>query len=163
MNSDLEQLTEDDPQAHPQLTYDGYTEDGVEERELLFVVGVLGDLAGTAPLPPIEQREFVTVTADNFNVVMRQVGPRIQINVPNSLAEDNSQLNIQLSFQSIDDFAPASVAKQIRPLKELLSLRDRLANLRHDLAANPQLDELLHDLLTDREKLDRVKEEEGIT
>jgi type VI secretion system protein ImpB len=162
MLSDSERTPNDGSQTCPQLTYDVYTEDGIEERELPFVIGVLGEFAGTATLPPIEQREFVTVCAENFDAVIRKIAPELRIRVPNSLSEDDTSLKIELRFQSMDDFAPIEVARQFQPLRKLLELRDSLADLRRNLATNSKLDELIHNVLTDQETLARLKEEEQI-
>lgn len=150
------------PRVH--ITYDVEIGDAIEKRELPFVVGVLADLSGTPdkPLPPINKRKFVEIDRDNFNDVMKKVEPRLAYKVDNRLNEDDTKLNVELRFQSMDDFAPARVAEQIAPLRKLLELRSSLANLRSSLIGNERLDNLLQDIVQNQEKLLRAGAEAGI-
>lgn len=150
------------PRVH--ITYDVEIGDAIEKRELPFVVGVLADLSGTPdkPLPPINKRKFVDIDRDNFNDVMKKVEPRLAYKVDNRLNEDDTRLNVELRFQSMDDFAPARVAEQIAPLRKLLELRRSLANLRSSLIGNEKLDNLLQDIVQNQEKLLQAGAEAGI-
>src|SRR3974390_496080 len=118
-----------------QITYDVEIGDAIEKRDLPFVVGVLADLSGVPekPLPPIAQRKFIRIDLDNVNDVMKKIGPRLAFKVPNRLSEDDTKLNVELRFESMDDFQPAKVAQQITPLRKLLELRNSLANIRRNL------------------------------
>ena len=115
-----------------QITYDVQVGDAIEKRDLPFVVGVLADLSGmpNKPLPPIAKRKFVAIDRDNVNDVMKKIGPRLAFKVPNRLNEDDTKLNVELNFESMDDFQPARIAQQVTPLRKLLELRTSLANLR---------------------------------
>src|SRR5215467_7741262 len=118
-----------------QITYDVQVGDAIEKRDLPFVVGVLADLSGMPekPLPAFSKRKFVNIDRDNVNDVMKKIGPRLAFKVPNRLNEDDTKLNVELRFESMDDFQPAKVAQQITPLRKLLELRNSLANLRRSL------------------------------
>src|ERR1044071_5734870 len=135
------------PRVH--ITYDVQVGDAIEKRDLPFVVGVLADLSGMPekPLPPISKRKFVAIDRDNVNDVMKKIGPRLAFKVPNRLSEDDTKLNIELKFESMDDFQPARIAEQITPLRKLLELRNSLANIRSSLIGNDKLDSLLHDIV----------------
>src|ERR1051325_4586725 len=147
-----------------QITYDVQVGDAIEKRELPFVVGVLADLSGTPdkPLPPINKRKFVSIDRDNGNDVMTKIGPRLAFKVPNRLSEDDTKLNAELRFESMDDFQPARVAQQITPLRKLLELRSSFANLRSSLIGNEKLDNLLQEIIQDQERLHQAGAEAGI-
>src|SRR5438270_11075934 len=114
------------------------------------------------PLPAISKRKFVSIDRDNVNDVMKKIGPRLAFKVPNRLSEDDTKLNVELRFESMDDFAPARVAQQITPLRKLLELRSSLANLRSSLIGNEKLDGLLQDMVQNQEMLRLAGSEAGI-
>ena len=147
-----------------QITYDVQVGDAIEKRDLPFVVGVLADLSGMPekPLPPIPQRKFVAVDRDNLNDVMKKIGPRLAFKVPNRLNEDDTKLNVELNFESMDDFQPARVAQQITPLRKLLELRNSLANIRSSLVGNEKLDNLLQEIVQNQELLRQAGAEAGV-
>ncbi len=147
-----------------QITYDVQVGDAIEKRDLPFVVGVMADLSGMPekPLPPIAKRKFIAIDRDNVNDVMKKIGPRLAFKVPNRLSEDDTKLNVELRFESMDDFQPAKVAQQITPLRKLLELRNSLANLRSTLIGNEKLDSLLQEMIQSEELLRRAGSEAGI-
>ena len=147
-----------------QITYDVQVGDAIEKRDLPFVVGVLADLSGmpNKPLPPIAKRKFVAIDRDNVNDVMKKIGPRLAFKVPNRLNEDDTKLNVELNFESMDDFQPAKIAQQVTPLRKLLELRNSLANLRSSLIGNEKLDGLLQEMIQDQELLRQAGAEAGI-
>src|SRR5947209_1903360 len=114
-----------------QITYDVEIGDAFVKKELPFVVGIMADLAGqpSEPLPLLRERKFVEIDRDNFNDVLKAIGPRLAIRVPNKLANDDSSLNVELKFQSIDDFGPLNVLKQVEAMRKLFEARQRLADL----------------------------------
>jgi len=150
------------PRVH--ITYDVQVGDAIEKRDLPFVVGVLADLSGMPekPLPPIAKRKFVQIDRDNVNDVMKKIGPRLAFKVPNRLSEDDTKLNVELRFESMDDFQPARVAQQITPLRKLLEVRNSLANLRSSLIGNEKLESLLHEIIQNQEMLRQAGSEAGI-
>jgi len=147
-----------------QITYDVQVGDAIEKRDLPFVVGVLADLSGMPekPLPPIAKRKFVSIDRDNVNDVMKKIGPRLAFKVPNRLNEDDTKLNVELRFESMDDFQPAKIAQQITPLRKLLELRNSLANLRSSLIGNEKLDNLLQEMIQNQELLRQAGSEAGV-
>jgi type VI secretion system protein ImpB len=147
-----------------QITYDVQVGDAIEKRDLPFVVGVLADLSGmpTKPLPPIAKRKFVAIDRDNFNDVMKKIGPRLAFKVPNRLNEDDTKLNVEINLESMDDFQPAAIAQQITPLRKLLELRNSLANLRSSLIGNDKLDNLLQEVIQNQELLRQAGAEAGV-
>jgi type VI secretion system protein ImpB len=150
------------PRVH--ITYDVQIGDAIEKRDLPFVVGVLADLSGMPekPLPPVAKRKFVSIDRDNVDDVMKKIGPRLAFKVPNRLNEDDTKLNVELRFESMDDFQPARVAQQITPLRKLLELRNSLANLRSSLIGNEKLENLLQEVIQNQELLRKAGSEAGI-
>lgn len=148
-----------------QITYDVEIGGAIELKELPFVVGVLGDFSGNPvePLPKLKERKFVEVNPDNFDSVLEGMKPHLSFSVENKLSDepDAPNLKVDLHFKKMEDFEPANVAKQVKPLKELLDLRTRLADLRGTLQGNDKLEELLLDAVGNTEKLDKLKQEIG--
>ena len=148
------------------ITYDVETGDAIETKELPFVMGVLADLSGqpTEPLARLKDRKFVEVTPDNFDDVLASMKPHVAFKVANKLTDDPSagQIAVDLNFRSLDDFSPDQVAKQVGPLRELLELRTKLADLRGSLQGNDKLDEILQQTLTDADKLASLKDQLGL-
>jgi type VI secretion system protein ImpB len=149
-----------------QITYDVHVGDAIELKELPFVVGVLGDFTGKPlePLPKLKDRKFVEVNPDNFDKVLEGMKPRLNFTVANKLSDepDAPKLSVDLKFRKLEDFEPANVAKQVKPLKELMDLRSRLSNLRGSLQGKDDLADLLVTVANNTEKLAQVKGELGI-
>ena len=148
-----------------QISYDVETGGAIEMKELPFVMGVLGDFSGqpVEPLAKLKERQFVEVTPDNFDDVLASMKPHLQFSVENKLSEDANagKLGVDLNFRSLDDFSPEAVARQVKPLKELLDLRTRLSDLRGSLQGNDKLEELLLEAVGNTEKLEKIKGEMG--
>ena len=149
------------PRVH--ITYDVEVGGAIELKELPFVVGVLGDYTGqpTEPLPKLKDRKFVEIDRDNFDAVLEGMKPHLSFAVENKLSEEASapDLKVDLNFKSMEDFEPQNIARQIKPLNELLELRTRLADLRGRLQGNDKLEELLLDAVVNTEKLAKLKDE----
>ena len=146
-----------------QITYDVEVGGAIELKELPFVVGVLGDFTGqpVKPLAKLKERKFVEINPDNFDSVLESMKPHVAFQVENKLSEeaDAPNLKVDLQFKRMDDFDPQSIALQVKPLKDLLTLRTRLSDLRGSLQGNDKLEELLQDAITNTEKLGKLKEE----
>jgi type VI secretion system protein ImpB len=148
-----------------QITYDVEVGGAIELKELPFVVGVLGDLTGQPekPLPRLKDRKFVEVNPDNFDTVLEGMKPHLSFSVENKLSEesDAANLKVDLKFSKLEDFEPQNVARQVKPLKELLDLRTRLSDLRGSLQGNDKLEELLLETVGNTEKMEKLKSEMG--
>jgi len=149
-----------------QVSYDVEIGGAIELKELPFVMGVLADLSGQPkePLARLKDRRFVEITPDNFDSVLDSMKPHLAFSVENKLSDDPNagQIKVDLNFKSMDDFEPESVAKQVKPLKELLDLRTKLSDLRGNLQTNEKLDELLLDAVSNTDKLNKLKGELGL-
>ena len=149
-----------------QISYEVETGGAIEMKELPFLMGVLGDFTGqpSEPLPKLKDRKFVEVTPDNFDDVLASMKPHLAFSVENKLSEDADapKLAVDLDFRSMDDFSPDAVARQVKPLRELLDLRTQLADLRGSLQTNERLAEVLQATLGDQAKMDQLKTELGL-
>lgn len=132
-----------------QITYDVEIGDAIQMKELPFVAGIMADLSGkpAEALPKLKDRKFVEIDRDNFNDVLASCAPRLALSVDNRLAKDDTKLNVELKFRSIDDFNPAAVVKQIEPLNKLFEARQRLMDLLAKLDGNDKLDALLQEIV----------------
>ena len=148
-----------------QITYDVEVGGAIELKELPFVVGVLGDFTGQPeqPLPKLKDRKFVEVNPDNFDTVLEGMKPHLAFAVENKLSDeaDAPNLKVDLRFKSLEDFEPQNVARQVKPLKELLDLRQRLSDLRGSMQGNDKLEEALLEGVGNKDKLDKLKGELG--
>src|ERR1700761_4008126 len=117
------------PRVH--IKYEVETEGAVLEKELPFVVGVLGDFSGdpTQPLKPFGERKFVQIDRDNFDDVMRRMTPGLNMTVENTLEGEGRQMPVSLKFESMEDFEPGAVVAQVPALKALLDARNQLRDL----------------------------------
>jgi type VI secretion system protein ImpB len=85
--------------------------------------------------------------------------PRLQYSAENKLSEEGGKIGVELEFESLEDFAPDRVARQVEPISKLLDLRNQLADLRGKLQGNERLEEILQSTLSDEEKLNKLREE----
>jgi type VI secretion system protein ImpB len=161
------------PRVH--VTYDVQIGDAMEQKELPFVVGVIGDFTGKSSpdAPKLGARKFVEITPENFDSVLAAMKPRVQFSVPNRLNEDPDldvseaasadpaapQLKVDLSFEKMEDFGPAHVAGKVEPLRKLLELRQKLSDLQGSLQGNDTLDALLQLAIQDTEKARQIEAE----
>lgn len=141
-----------------QITYDVEVGGAIQLKELPFVVGVLGDFSGkpAEPLPRLKDRKFVNIDRDNFNQVMAGMKPRVAFKVDNKLTNDDTKLGVELNFRSLDDFEPEQVARQVEPLRKLLDARQRLSDLVLRMDGNDRLEEMLQEVVGDKDKLKKV-------
>jgi type VI secretion system protein ImpB len=138
-----------------QLTYEVERGDAIEIKELPFVVGVMGDLAGQSEVeqPRLRDRKFVNIDRDNFDDVMKGIEPRAAFQVENRLSEAGGKFGVDLRFNSIADFDPDAIVQQVEPLRRLLEARSKLADLRNKLAGNDKLEDLLSEVLHNTQQL----------
>jgi type VI secretion system protein ImpB len=160
INDKLERVRK--PRVH--IKYEVETDGAVVERELPFVVGVMGDFSGNPqePLRPLKDRKFTQIDRDNFDDVMARIAPELNIRVKNTLAGDDSEIAMQLKFKGIDDFEPARIAGQVPALKKLLDTRNQLRDLMTKVDRSTDLEDLLEKVLQNKADLDKLSTELGI-
>lgn len=144
-----------------QLTYDVEIGDAIEQKEIPFVVGVMGDFAGNSevPAPKLKDRKFINVDLDNFDDVMKGVEPRSVFRVKNTLSEKGGEFAVDLKFKSIEDFRPEAVVQQVEPLRKLLEARSKLSDLRNKISGNDTLEDVLSEVLSNTERLQQLGKE----
>jgi type VI secretion system protein ImpB len=149
------------PRVH--ISYDVEVGDAIELKELPFVMGVLGDFTGQPeePLARLKDRKFVEISLDNFDAVLANMKPHLSYFAENKLSEDPDagRIGVNLRFRSMDDFEPENVARQIKPLNELLELRTKLSDLRGNLQGNEKLDDILLETVKNEDKMKKLKAE----
>jgi type VI secretion system protein ImpB len=148
-----------------QIEYDVELYGAEKKVQIPFVMGVLSDLSGNPaePLPPVEERKFLDIDIDNFDARMKAMKPRVAFQVPNTLTGEGS-LNVELTFENMDDFSPAAVANKVDALRKLLEARQQLANLITYMDGKGGAEELVGKLLQDPallQTLAKTKKPEG--
>ncbi|MFM0340892.1 type VI secretion system contractile sheath small subunit [Paraburkholderia fungorum] len=133
-----------------QIEYDVEVYGSEKKVELPFVMGVLADLSGkpAEPLAPMADRRFLDIDVDNFDERMKAVRPRVELAVPNTLT-GSGQLMVDMTFESIEDFSPAAVARKVDALRLLLEARTQLANLQTYMDGKSGAESLVNQLLQD--------------
>jgi len=133
-----------------QIEYDLEVYGSQKKINLPFIMGVMADLSGkpAEALPPVADRKFLEIDVDNFDERMKAMKPRVAFQVPNTLTGEGN-LSIEITFENMDDFSPAAVAKKVEPLRKLLEARTQLANLLSYMDGKSKAEELLAKALND--------------
>lgn len=133
-----------------QIEYDVEVYGAEKKIELPFVMGVLTDLSGKPieALPPVAERKFLDIDIENFDERMKAIGPRVAFSVPNTLSGEGHMM-VDMTFDSMDDFSPAAVARKVDALKQLLDARTQLSNLQTYMDGKSGAESLVHQLLRD--------------
>ncbi|MBM4037668.1 MAG: type VI secretion system contractile sheath small subunit [Planctomycetes bacterium] len=133
-----------------QIEYDVEVYGSEKKINLPFVMGVMADLSGkpAEPLPAVADRKYLEIDVDNFDERMKASKPRVAFRVPNTLTGEG-ELAVDLSFESMDDFSPAAVARKVDALNKLLTARTQLANLLSYMDGKRGAEDLVAKLLND--------------
>jgi type VI secretion system protein ImpB len=144
------------PRVH--ISYDVETEGAVVQKELPFVVGVMGDFSGdpTEPLKPLRDRKFIQIDRDNFNDVFARMTPGVEMKVANTLSEDGGEMAVSLKFKSIEDFEPENVVDQVEPLRKLKEARNKLRDLMSKVDRSEDLENLIEQVLKNTDQLEEL-------
>jgi type VI secretion system protein ImpB len=150
------------PRVH--ITYEVETEGARVQRELPFVMGIVGDFSGksTQPLKPLKDRKFIQIDRDNFDEVMARMSPGLEFRVTNTLKGDGSEMSVKLKFDALQDFEPGRVIQQVEPLKKLLETRDKLRDLLTKVDRSDELENLLERILKSDEEIKKLSTELGV-
>ena len=150
------------PRVH--ISYEVETGGAMVQKELPFVMGVMGDFSGdpTEDLKPLKDRKYVQIDRDNFNDVMKRMTPGLNFKVENTLAGDGSEMAVELAFKSMEDVEPAKEARQVEPLRQLLETRDKLRDLLTKIDRSEDLEEILERVLQNTDELKKLSGELGV-
>ncbi|MGV6849081.1 MAG: type VI secretion system contractile sheath small subunit [Marinibacterium sp.] len=137
-----------------QIEYDVELYGAEKKVQLPFVMGVMADLAGKSEVaqPGVADRKFLEIDVDNFDDRMKAMKPRAAFSVPNTLTGEGN-LSVDLTFESMDDFSPAAIARKVEPLRQLLEAREELSNLMSYMDGKPGAEELLAETMNNPELL----------
>ena len=133
-----------------QIEYDVEVYGAEKKVELPFVMGVMADLSGkpAEALPAVDERKFLEIDVDNFDDRLKAAKPRVAFQVPNSLTGEGN-ISVDVTFESMDDFSPAAVAKKVESLNKLLTARTELSNLLTYMDGKSGAEDLVAKLLND--------------
>lgn len=152
INDKLERVRK--PRVH--IKYEVETEDGTVEKELPFVVGVMGDFSGNNPSQEkklLKERKFTAIDCDNFDQVMQRMSPGLSIRTENKLINDGSEIAVNLQFNKLEDFEPSQLVEQIPALRELMTVRNKLRDLLTKSDRSDTLEAILERTLQDDKSL----------
>jgi type VI secretion system protein ImpB len=137
-----------------QIEYDVELYGSKKKVQLPFVMGVLSDLSGKPadPLAPVADRKFTDVDVDNFDSFLKSQKPRVAFQVPNTLTGEGN-INLDITFESMDDFTPAAIARKVDALNKLLEARTQLSNLMTYMDGKTGAEQLIQKVLQDPELL----------
>jgi type VI secretion system protein ImpB len=140
-----------------QIEYDVELYGAEKKIELPFVMGVMADLSGNPaePQAAVADRKFLDIDVDNFDERMKSAKPRVAFQVPNTLTGEGN-LNVEMTFESMDDFSPAAVARKVESLNKLLTTRTQLSNLLTYMDGKSGAEDLIAKLLNDPALLQAV-------
>jgi type VI secretion system protein ImpB len=146
------------PRVH--ISYDVETEGAVVQKELPFVIGVMGDFSGdpTEPLKPLRDRKFIQIDRDNFNDVFARMTPGVEMKVSNTLTDAGGDMAVSLKFKSIEDFEPENVVDQVEPLRKLKEARNKLRDLMSKVDRSEDLENLLEQVLQNTDQLEELSQ-----
>ncbi len=133
-----------------QIEYDVEVYGAEKKVQLPFVMGVLADLSGqpAEPLAPVADRKFLEIDVDNFDERLKSMKPRVAVQVPNTLTGEGN-LAVDITFESMDDFSPAAIARKVSGLNQLLEARTQLSNLMTYMDGKTGAEELIAKLLSE--------------
>ena len=149
------------PRVH--ITYDVETDGNTVEKEIPFVMGVMGDYSGdnSDNKKPLKERKFSQIDRDNFNEVMRKIDPTLQMKVENTLEDDGSEMSVALDFKSMEDFEPHRIVEKVEPLRKLMATRNQLRDLLTKADRSEDLENILEDVLSNTTALDELSNKLG--
>ncbi len=133
-----------------QIEYDVEVYGAEKKVQLPFVMGVMADLSGKSEVekPQVSERKALEVDVDNFDERMKAIKPRVAFTVPNTLTGEGN-LNVDVSFDSLDDFSPAAVARRVDGLKGLLEAREQMSNLITYMDGKTGAEDLINKVMAD--------------
>ena len=150
------------PRVH--ITYDVETNGAVAEKEIPFVMGVMGDYSGdnVDTKKALKDRKFSQIDRDNFKEVMSNIAPEVMMKVENTLEDDGSEISVDLAFKSMEDFEPHKIVDQVAPLKKLLETRNKLRDLLTKADRSDDLETILEEVLSNTDAIASLSSELGL-
>lgn len=149
------------PRVH--ITYDVETNGTIQEKEIPFVMGIMGDYSGdnVDNKKPLKDRKFSQIDRDNFNEVMNNIAPALHLKVENTLDADGTEMPVDLQFRSMEDFEPHKIVESVEPLRKLMDTRNKLRDLLTKADRSDKLETLLEEVLSSTDSLAALQRELG--
>lgn len=145
------------------ITYDVETNGAVQTKELPFVIGMVGNYSGERQdKEALEDRTFYQVDKDNFNDVIKKLSPALSYKVDNKLQDDDSEIQVDLTFSSMKDFEPDAIVQKIPVLQELAKTREQLMTLMSKADRSRDLEKILKEILQDQSLVKSLSEQLGV-
>jgi len=145
--------------ARVNMVYEVEIGGAIRLKEVPFVVGVMGDFAGSSKrVKKFREREFETIDRDNIDQKIKELAPRVAIKVDNKLKNDGTQLAVELEMEKLDDFGPDAIVQKVEPLKDLAEIRRQLKELLDRTDGNDRAEEVLALILENKAVRDKLKD-----
>ena len=150
------------PRVH--ITYDLETNGDSVEKELPFVMGVMGDYSGdnTEAKKALKDRKFSQIDRDNFNDVMSNINPKLDLKVENTMDDSGGEMGVGLDFKNLEDFEPQKIVEQVEPLKKLMETRNKLRDLLTKADRSEELENILEEVLSNTDALANLSSQLGV-
>ena len=151
------------PKERVNIVYRPATGDAKEEVELPLKILIMGDFSGAPDDRPLENREPINIDKDNFNAVLKAQDIRLNLTVPNKLSgKPDAEMGVKLQIDSIKDFEPESIVRQVPELNRLLELREALRSLKGPLSNVPEFRKKIQELVKDESARKQLLKEMGV-
>jgi len=151
------------PKERVNIVYRPATGDAKEEVELPLKLLIMGDFSGVPDDRPLEKREPINIDKDNFNAVLKAQNVHLNLTVPNKLSgKPDEEMNVKLQVDSIKDFEPESIVRQVPELNRLLELREALRSLKGPLSNIPEFRKKIQELVKDESARKQLLKETGV-
>ncbi|HEX4503767.1 MAG TPA: type VI secretion system contractile sheath small subunit [Scandinavium sp.] len=147
------------PKARVNIKLDLHTGGAQKKVELPLKLLTVGDFSNGKSEGTLSEREKINVNKNNFNSVLADINPEVNLTVKNTLADDGSEENVKLVFSDMKDFEPEQIARQIPQLKAMLSMRNLLRDLKSNLLDNVTFRKELETILKDPALSDELRNE----
>lgn len=147
------------PKARVNIKLDLHTGGAQKKVELPLKLVVMGDYSNGQENRPLSEREKININKNNFNSVLSEFSPTVNITVENTLAGDGSEESVKLTFSEMKDFEPEQVARQIPQLKAMLAMRNLLRDLKSNLLDNVTFRKELENILKDPSLSNELRDE----
>lgn len=147
------------PKARINIKLDLHTGGAQKKVELPLKLKVMGDYSNGKEQRPLSERSKANINKNNFDSVLAEFSPALNLAVENTLVDDNSDTAVELKFQNMKDFEPEQVARQIPQLRALLAMRNLLRDLKSNLLDNATFRNELERILKDDALSDELRAE----
>ncbi|WP_085246955.1 type VI secretion system contractile sheath small subunit [Gilliamella mensalis] len=147
------------PPARVNIQLDLHTGGAQKKVELPLKILSIGDYGRGKDKRPLSEKEKVSINKNNFDAVLKEFRPTAKISVPNTIADDGSDISVDLAFESMNDFKPEQVARNIPQLRSLLAMRNLLRDLKSNLLDNATFRYELEKIVKDEQLSDELRAE----